>query len=207
MTSTITRADVVLSHVQAAWLRTIEIAIELEQAGYGWSAQTVLDQLKYLASKGLVERRQIGRAYEWRTVPAPEPQAPAPDAVTPDAEAILDELRGVIERAQRPAVTPLDAVSVYIGDEAPLNTLLVANGDIVGRIIERSQYVAFREVANMLDGWLEVSRENHEGMHRDRFEDCCGRIAPSDVLDMLDAAAEALGVRKAPRKADDDATS
>jgi len=103
--------------------------------------------------------------------------------------------------APPPAAPEPSPEQVFIGDEAALSTLVTAERDMTTRIIERAQYVAFREVAAQLDGWLEVSRENHEGMHRDRFEDCCGRITPGDVRDMLDGAADALGVRKQPRKA------
>lgn len=189
---TITRAEVVTSHVQPVWLRTTEIAISLEQAGYPRSVATVLDQLKYLVTKGLVERRQIGRAYEWRTAPEPE----APTAEARDALAILDELRTTIERVQVPQAAPVArANEVFIGSEAALGTLVPAQRDIVDRIVERASYVALRTMLKVLDGWIEGNREAAETLGRGRDVDP-QIFHAEDIRRMVNDAAREVGARE-----------
>lgn len=133
--------------------------------------------------------------------------AEARKAAIETVEAIRDELRGVIERAQRPAERPdlFDALDSTPDLDMP--DLLLADDKLLDRIVKRAAYDALKAVAGVLDGWQEVSRENHQGMgHRDRFEDCCGRIHPQHVLTMLDDAAGLVGTRKLNRKVKTDAS-
>lgn len=201
--NTITRSDVVQSHVRAAWFRTVEIAIELEKAGYSWSTQTVLATLHALYDAGRIERRQIGRAYEWRTVPAPaaEPR----DALRQlDADAILAELRDVIERSQRPA--PAAPITVPELDarlaEHPLDNLFDLDNTLAGRIVKRAQYDALRKLLDVLDGWIEGARENNEAMQR---HDDPQIFHAEDIRRMVNDAAREVGTREPYRKDDADA--
>lgn len=56
---------------------------------------------------------------------------------------------------------------------------------------------ALRAVAESLDGWIEVAKENHEASghsHENTGDECWRRFAPSDVRIMINEAARGLGV-------------
>jgi hypothetical protein len=118
--------------------------------------------------------------------------APAPFTGT-----VADALNVLTAALGAPAPPP-PVEDIVIGDEAALSTLVAAERDIVGRIVERAQYVALREMLKALDGWIEGARENNEALGR---HDDPQVFHAEDIRSMVNDAARVLGVREPHRDA------
>lgn len=202
------RTDVVLSAVAPAWLTTGDIDAALYDAGHRWTTETTRHTLNYLASEGKIERRKIGQGYQWRTVPAPVVEVAAA-TVPRDAGAILDELRAVIEQAQQtPAPAPAGPITVAELDarlaEHPLDNLFDLDNTLMDRVVKRARYDALRKMLDVLDGWIEGAKENHEAMeHRNENtgDECWQSFHPDDIRRMVNDAAREVGTREPYRPA------
>lgn len=74
-----------------------------------------------------------------------------------------------------------------------------------GQISDRARLVGRRDaletVLEVLDGWIQGAKENHEAMeHRNERigEECWHRFAPSDIRNMINDAAQELGLVEFP---------
>lgn len=128
--------------------------------------------------------------------PAPDDE-PAPGArtlvdVLNDGEQLLAKLRDEIAAAQPQPAAETDPAT----DDSV--------SDLVDRIVRRSQYLALREVLDVLDGWERGARENGDLGARPAYGEY-DVWHSSDVRRMIDDAARELGVpepSKASRKFD-----
>jgi len=191
------RTDAVLAAVKVQWRDTTQIDLSLWDSGFKWTTETTRGTLHHLAEAGRIERRKSGRTYQWRLI-----AAPAPVALT-DAEAILGELRGVIERAQRPEPEPSPAAAqtVVVGDDVDLPDLVEADAYIVERIVKRAAYDALRAMLTVLDGWIEGNLANVDaGVGR---ADQAEQFHADDIRCMANDAARLMGTREPHRPAAD----
>jgi hypothetical protein len=94
-----------------------------------------------------------------------------------DGEQLLGKLREEIAAAQPADTDPATDDSV---------------SDLVDRIVRRSQYLALREVLDVLDGWIKGNAENAEGGVGEL--EAVHRFHSQDIRHMINDAARELGV-------------
>lgn len=179
MTTTPTRADVLLNRVEHAWQTTGQIDEKLYAGGFRWGANISRNILHALTDMGLVQRQRAGAGYRWRLTPvAPIPlgQVPVSAADLNPVAATADDLAEVAKRigdlaSQLAAVQPAApskaaAVTVVVGDECDLFTLTEAQEYLAKRVVKRAVYDTGRALLDVLEGWIEGAAENNEAMGR-----------------------------------------
>jgi hypothetical protein len=94
---------------------------------------------------------------------------------------------------------------------APVPTLMTQPHDVpvgtvrvAGATIRDGAQVALSRMLDMLDGWIEIARENHNGLgHRgeNRGEECWTQFHPVDIRRMVNDVARELGLTEFPEPA------
>lgn len=101
----------------------------------------------------------------------------------------------------------MEQLLTQIRDRLPASEPVAAAAEPIvtkGSELSSVKRAALGAVLDALDGWIEAARENHKAMeHRGENvgDECWRRFAPSDVRDMVDDAARALGVTRFPHPA------
>lgn len=197
-------------------LKTYALAAGVTQHGGGWlrlPGQTVADSHGWqLFATDLLAYGHFGRWGDlvrmmamalaeaedaMRVPPEPSSLPPEPPSLPRDADAILGELRVMIEKAQTPTPPPPAEGSVVIGPDDDLVDLLHSDNKIVGKIVMRAAYDALKAMLDVLDGWIEGASSNCEAMnHTSHDEVTCGKtFAQTDIRRMVNDAARLVGTR------------
>lgn len=148
----------------------------------------------YLTPRGEEVVKLLNLVPPTATAPAAAPVAF--DGTVAGAVAVISAALGI---QPPPPPAPPGARDVFIGDEAALSTLVTADRDLTTRVVERAQYVAFKEVLAALDGWVEGARDNHEGLDHgaeNTGEECWKTFHIEDIRNMVADTARLLGVRE-----------
>jgi hypothetical protein len=199
------RADVVFALLSISWLSTSQVIERLAERGFTFTRAAVIEVLRGLVEDGSVQRTRTGSSFYWRVTkaaqareakaravptPAPEPGALAPYVAA--VERAVEELRRRAGDVPATLVQPTPAEFDRMIEAADLPDLFALDDRLVDRIVKRAVVNTLRAVVRQLDGFHEVGRENHESMgRREAYDD---RLAPSDILDLLDGAAREVGV-------------
>lgn len=132
--------------------------------------------------------------------PFAEPRVVLPPAaveLNTIATRLSDAARDLLAAASIPAPQATD--EVLIGDDAGLDTLLVADGEIARRLVKRAVYTAGKQVLEVLDSWIKGAHENADagsGSHADAEQ-----FHADDVRNMVNDAMRELGAPEPYRPA------
>lgn len=160
--------------------------------------------LRHLANAMDAHDREVGR-HE----PAPLAQTPVyASDMTPlaaradDLNAIarqVSDLASAIAATPPPAAPAPDPHEVHIGDDVDLADLTAAQGKLVQRVVRRAAYDTGKTLLDVLDGWIEGGRENHEALeHRGESDPCWETFHASDIRRMVNDAMRAMGAPEHP---------
>lgn len=132
--------------------------------------------------------QQVIRAADLTPLP---PAAPA--ELNSLATRVGDAVHELLVAVSRPAPAP-DPEALTVPADAELDALLVADGEIMRRIVRRAQYNSLRTVLTVLDAWIEGAHANADagsGSHADAEQ-----FHAEDIRRMVNDAAQELGVRE-----------
>jgi hypothetical protein len=112
------------------------------------------------------------------------------------AQAEMD-LADVLADREREAPAPAAAPEPVPADALP--ELLAEHHEVLRRIVARAKYEALRRVLDVLDGWIDGQKENHEALGHAREplgSECWTRFYPGDIREMVNDAARESGTRE-----------
>jgi hypothetical protein len=87
-------------------------------------------------------------------------------------------------------------------EAAPTEALADVRDELIRETHRASCSLTLFTLLTTLDGWIQISRENHDGFgHRDenQGEECWTRFHPADIRSMVNDVARQLGVTEFPK--------